>query len=795
MSNTLDGSAVDGAKALAPDWPPGRERKSALLEAGLLGKSILNGSDFAIVATDAAGVIQFFNIGAERMLGYPAEDVVNKKPLDLLLDPQQLIDCTKALGGEFATTIIPGFDTLAFKAARGIGGLLGLDYIRMDGSRIPARASITALRDGKGEVIGYLIIANDNSAAQLAKDAAKREKVAQEMFRLAVEACPSGMLMVDRDGKVVMASAEIERQFGYRRDELIGQSVDMLIPVRLHRQHAASREAFNLRPETRKVEARTDLLGLRKDGSEFPAEVSLNPIEVDGSLMVLGVVVDISERRRVERLKAEFVATVSHELRTPLTSIVGALALLTGNAAGKLPDPALRLLRIAYTNGQRLVRLLNDILDIEKMESGKATFDFKRVEVRSLAEQAIEANRAFAEGCDVRIRLDSASVAIDVRADPDRVVQAITNLLSNAIKFSPPGEEVIVAVEARNETARILVRDHGHGVPDEFKPHIFEKFAQADATDARQKGGTGLGLSIVKQIVDRLDGEVGFHDAPGGGSVFYVDLPFWARAIRLESRLVEKTQHRILLCEDNPEAAIVLFDRLRQEGFVTDVALTVNEAVTRVASMPYAAILVDLQLPEGDGIDLIKRLRAQPQIYNTLLVVLSADLDSVHDEAQPSTLLNILDWLDTPIDVARLVRVLDRPIARNGNTRSRILHVDSNPELLRAVAKELGATAEVMSVDSVDEARRALAANRFDVAVLDVALAAGSGFELLHELRNSEGDAIPLVVFSPQDANPAFAVQIRAALTKSRTSIDDLIATLRKRLAVSSLTLNEGGVA
>jgi PAS domain S-box-containing protein len=795
MSNTLDGSAVDGAKARAPDWAPGRERKSSLLENGFLGKSILNGSDFAIIATDAAGVVQFFNSGAERMLGYAAEDVVNKKALDLLLDPQQLIDCTKALCGEFATSIVPGFDTLAFKAARGIGGLLDLNYVRVDDSRFPARASITALRDGKAEIIGYLIVANDNSAAQLAKDAAKREKVAHEMFRLAVETCPGGMLMVDREGKIVLVNAEIERQFGYARGELIGKSIDLLVPVRLRRQHAASREAFNLRPETRKVEARTDLLGLRKDGSEFPAEVSLNPIEVDGSLMVLGVVVDISERRRVERLKAEFVATVSHELRTPLTSIVGALALLTGNAAGKLPDPALRLLRIAYTNGQRLVRLLNDILDIEKMESGKATFDFKRVEVRSLAEQAIEANRAFAECCDVRIRLDSASVAIDVRADPDRVVQAITNLLSNAIKFSPPGEEVIVAVEARNETARISVRDHGHGVPDEFKPHIFEKFAQADATDARQKGGTGLGLSIVKQIVDRLDGEVGFHDAPGGGSVFYVDLPFWARAIRLESRLVGKTQHRILLCEDNPEAAVALFDRLRQEGFVTDVALTVNEAVTRVASMPYAAILVDLQLPEGDGIDLIKRLRAQPQIYNTLLVVLSADLDSVHDEAQPSTLLNILDWLDTPIDVARLVRVLDRPIARNGNTRSRILHVDSNPELLRAVAKELGATAEVMSVDSVDEARRALAANRFDVAVLDVALAAGSGFELLHELRNSEGDAIPLVVFSPQDANPAFAVQIRAALTKSRTSIDNLVATLRKRLAVSSLSLNERGVA
>ena len=406
MSNTLDGSAVDGAKARAPDWAPGRERKSALLENGFLGKSILNSSDFAIIATDAAGVIRFFNIGAERMLGYAAEDVVNKKTLDLLLDPQQLIDYTKALGAEFAITIIPSFDTLAFKAARGIGGPLDLDYVRVDGSRFPAHASIAALRDGKAEIIGYLIIADDNSAARLAKDAAKREKIAEEMFRLAVEACPSGMLMVDREGKIVLVNAEVERQFGYRRDELIGQSIDMLVPVRLRRQHVASREAFNLRPQVRKIEARTDLLGLRRDGSEFSAEVSLNPIEVDGGLLVLGVVIDSSERRRTERLKDEFVATVSHELRTPLTSIMGALALLTGNAAGKLPDPALRLLTIAYTNSQRLVRLLNDILDIDKMESGKATFNFKRVEIRSLVEQAIEANRAFAEGFDVRIRLE-----------------------------------------------------------------------------------------------------------------------------------------------------------------------------------------------------------------------------------------------------------------------------------------------------------------------------------------------------------------------------------------------------
>jgi signal transduction histidine kinase len=232
-----------------------------------------------------------------------------------------------------------------------------------------------------------------------------------------------------------------------------------------------------------------------------------------------------NERKRLERLKDEFVATVSHELRTPLTSIAGAIGLLAADTGGKSPGATKRLLTIAHTNSQRLVLLLNDILDIGKMESDSAAFYLKRVEVQPLVKQAIEANRAFAAGYDVRIRLDSPSAAVDVHADPDRLVQAVANLISNAIKFSPRGEEIVVAVESRSDTTRISVRDHGDGVPEEFKPHIFEKFAQADATDARRKGGTGLGLSIVKQIADRLDGIIDFEAAPGGGTIFCLILP------------------------------------------------------------------------------------------------------------------------------------------------------------------------------------------------------------------------------------------------------------------------------
>jgi PAS domain S-box-containing protein len=270
--------------------------------------------------------------------------------------------------------------------------------------------------------------------------------LAEEKFRLAVEACPNGMVMFDCDGNMVMVNAEIEQQFGYRREELFGRPVDMLVPERLRSQQAGHQEAFGHQPESRRIGAGPDLFGLRKNGSEFSVEIGLTPIRTGEGLLVLAVIVDVSERRRTERLKDEFVATVSHELRTPLTSIYGSLGLLMGRWGGTLPEPAARMLMIAQKNSQRLVRLINDILDIEKIESGRVVFKLSRIDVRSLVEQAIEASRGFAEGYRVRVRLDAASADSEVNADPDRLAQVVANLLSNAIKFSPADEEVLVTV-------------------------------------------------------------------------------------------------------------------------------------------------------------------------------------------------------------------------------------------------------------------------------------------------------------------------------------------------------------
>jgi PAS domain S-box-containing protein len=247
-------------------------------------------------------------------------------------------------------------------------------------------------------------------------------------------------------------------------------------------------------------------------------------------LGLVGISRDITERKLDEQLRDEFISTVSHELRTPLTSIAGSLGLVAGGAAGQLPPNAVNLVKIARSNCERLVRLVNDMLDMERIESGRLEVKPEPVNVRLIAAEAIDANRGFADKYGVTLRLDSGGEDSTVLSDPDWLAQIMTNLLSNAIKFSPKGGEVTVAVDSGGSDVGISVRDHGPGVPEEFRERIFEKFVHVDASDAREKGGTGLGLSIVKGIVERLGGKVACLPAPGHGTIFRITLPRHAPA-------------------------------------------------------------------------------------------------------------------------------------------------------------------------------------------------------------------------------------------------------------------------
>jgi PAS domain S-box-containing protein len=617
----------------------------------------------------------------------------------------------------------------------------------------------------------------------LRKNAEKHLALMEARYHGLLEAAPDTMVVVNHAGEIVLLNLQAEKEFGYRRDELVGQNIKKIIPVRVAERLIVN-DPRALLPL--KIGTETELTGRRKDGGEFPIEIMLSPLESAERILVIR---DITARRKNERLKDEFVATVSHELRTPLTSISGSLGLLAGQWASKLPDSAARLLTIAHTNSQRLARLLNDILDIEKLESGHVVFNLSRVSVRSLVEHAIEDNRGFAASYGVQVRLDATSADADVNADPDRLAQVITNLLSNGIKFSPANGELLIAVQKVADKVRIAVRDHGSGVPDDFRLHIFEKFAQADATNTRQKGGTGLGLSIAKEIVERLGGTVGFEDASGGGTTFYVDLPVWDGRAGGEIDLDSDTADtRLLFCEDDRAVAAVVRERLRRAGFAVDFAHTVAAALARTDATRYAAILVDRQLPDGDGIGLIVRLRAQAHSRDTPIIVISGDPEQGRSDVRSSR-LNVLHWLGKPIAFKPLIEILKVATALPRRPRPRILHVDDDYDVLTLVNQELRSMADVISADCAESALRTLATDRIDLVVLDVRLGGDSGLDLLPDLRDNAGNFIPVIIFSNHGADVPCDEQVNFSLSKMDFSLESLGVAVRDRLALLPLQL------
>jgi PAS domain S-box-containing protein len=730
-----------------------KEAEKHLAQMEARSRGLLEAAPEAMLVVDQRGEIVLLNLQAEKEFGYRRDELLGQKVTNIIPE------------GFAERLLTDGVEVLAQQIVTGID----LSGRRKDGNEFPIGIMLSPLASGEG-----ILVIRDISQR---KNAEKHLALMEARYHGLLEAAPDTMVAVNHAGEIVLLNLQAEKEFGYRRDELLGQNIKKIIPERVAERLTADSPRSSL---TLQIGTEIELTGRRKDGGEFPIEIMLSPLESAERILVIR---NISVRRQTERLKDEFVATVSHELRTPLTSISGSLGLLAGQWASKLPESAARLLAIAHTNSQRLVRLINDILDIEKLESGHVVFNLSKVAVRPLVEHALEDTRGFAQSYGVQVRLGVMSDDADVNADPDRLAQVITNLLSNAIKFSPAGGEVLVAVEKNANDVRITVRDHGAGVPDDFKLHIFEKFAQADATSTRQKGGTGLGLSIVKQIVERLGGNVGFEDAPGGGAIFYVELPAWdGRAggeIDLDSDVADT---RILFCEDDRALAIVVREQLRQSGFAVDFAHTVAAALARTDATRYAAILVDLQLPDGDGVGLIVRLRAQMHNRYIPIIVIAGDPDQGRSDVRSSR-LNVLRWLNKPIAFEPFINILKVAITAPQRRRPRILHIDDDYDVLALVNHELRSIADVISADSVESARRTLATDRIDLAVLDIQLGQDSGMDLLPDLRGSLGDAIPVIIFSTHGANTA-CDQVHAALSKMNSSLESLGKAVRDRLAL-----------
>ena len=475
-------------------------------------RGLLEAAPDAMVVVDHLGKLVLLNLQAEKEFGYRKDELLGQHVTSIIPDG-------------FADRLVAD-ELRTVEAARSqqIGTGLELMGRRRDGSAFPIEIMLSPLESDEGTLVTAAI---RNITVRKAAEQSLAE--AEAKYRGLLEAAPDAMVVVDQVGDIVLVNLQTEKQFGYQRDELLGRPVTTIIPggfaERLISDQLRSAEEAYLQH----IGSGIELAGCTKDGKTFPIEMMLSPLTGASGILVTAAIRNISARKlegeRVKRLKDEFVSTVSHELRTPLTSIAGALSLLIGEAGGKLPGSALRLLKIAHTNSQRLVRLINDILDIEKAESGKMPFVLKATDVRGLCEQVVESNLAQARSHFVSIKLIAPPGACILRVEPDRLVQILTNLISNAIKFSPSGSTVELILEDKQSFVCITVRDHGSGIAEDFKSRVFEKFAQADSSDARQKGGTGLGLSIVKELTTLLGGTVGFKLPPGGGTSFYIELP------------------------------------------------------------------------------------------------------------------------------------------------------------------------------------------------------------------------------------------------------------------------------
>ena len=427
------------------------------------------------------------------------------------------------------------------------------------------------------------------------------------------ESAKDGMIVLNPSGGIESLNPAAAKMFAYPAEELLRRDVNMLFEVAPER---AQVETFLRRLKARRLEVAGEVqefIGRRGDGTSFPLEVSISPFQLKAVTQFLAVTRDISERREIEQMKGEFVATVSHELRTPLTSIAGSLGLIMGGAAGEVPRKALRMVEIAHANSARLVRLINDILDMEKIEAGRMELDIRPIHLATILTAALHANAGFAAEYGVHIELEPPPEGAAVLADEDRLMQVLTNLLSNAIKFSPRGEAVSVSVTRLERRFRISVADKGAGIADEFRSRIFTKFAQADSSDTRQKGGTGLGLSIVREIVEQLGGFVRFESSRGDGTVFHVDLPAatvpGARGaeIAVPDRPADELP-RILHVDDDPDMLRVLASAFDAWAVVYSTP-SVQEARSALRFNQFDAAILDIGMEDGSGLDLVPELR------------------------------------------------------------------------------------------------------------------------------------------------------------------------------------------
>jgi PAS domain S-box-containing protein len=519
---------------------------------------------------------------------------------------------------------------------------------------------------------------------------------------------------------------------------------------------------------------------------------------------LVGIVHDISERKEMERRVSEFYSTVSHELRTPLTSIRASLGLLEGGLAGALSAKATKLVDIARSECDRLIRLINDILDIRKIEAGKLELRISHVSVKKIVDLTIQGTAGMALECGVKL-VSMVTTEREIRADQDRLIQVLTNLVSNALKFSPRDADVTVQVEDEGSFCRFSVTDKGPGIPEDQLSKLFGLFQQLDSTDSRPKGGTGLGLAISKAIVEQHGGVVGVDTQPGRGSTFYFDVPTTSVRLRkvnagengtaehgIEGRVSDTVASstacdapRILLVEDDEKLAEVLKELLESEKYSLDIARTIEEADILMRNGNHVAVVLDVHLPDGNGLEWMRRTREAKLMENVPVVVLTGQ-DKDHSYGGPL----LIDWLRKPVDIESLLKALKTATVQHSSAtpRPQVLIVEddsSTREIIVHQLKEIGISAlEAMSGTMALEMVQSC---KPDLIILDLGLPLLDGFELVHNLEQGDLHSTPLLVYTSRDLSGVEMDELKLGLTKhlikSKTSQAEFLSAVKELLS------------
>ncbi len=371
--------------------------------------------------------------------------------------------------------------------------------------------------------IASLALENESYIRNKAKKHKKETNLYNDFINKLVNNLADSIVTVDSEGAIQASNQAITNLFNYPKKEIIGQSICKIIPdIEFCKEKYTIKNHKNLLDI--QIDGRLELVGEKKDGTIFPIEISISRIEVDSNVMFSVIIRDVTERKEAENLKNDFISIVNHELRTPTTAIIGALNLIASSSQN-LPDQTKKLLDIAFNNCNRLEQIINDILDINKIAAGKMDYNLELANLTEIMKKTVEINETYAKQFDIKLIMVDNYPDITVNVDVNRLIQSVTNLLSNAIKFSPTDKPVELKIDQNEEFARIAVVDHGPGIPEDFRTHIFQKYTQASEKSNLRKKGTGLGLTISKNIIEKMNGNIGFTTETNKGTSFYIDLP------------------------------------------------------------------------------------------------------------------------------------------------------------------------------------------------------------------------------------------------------------------------------